>query len=1168
MHRIYWIIFLASFISTALAGDLINPHCKAPKDFDPVKRGFYKKTGNLTPETLYADDELDPKDWRKSKVYSTERQYDWMKIKNDYSGQIQVINADKQIESQMRTCANDPAHCGSRLECPDMQGNNFNSCKAYVGYCTENFIRGAMQSDVGRWNRQITNCLNDHYFKKHPDHCDRKGFADAKYLGTIYNEIKKSEMMKTPEARAFLAQASEEFKNLAANISLLEARDKARKAKNEQLAKEKELKDMENLAGQCKKWLDDNHDNPKDRKLVEAICPVPIAPVNSIPKSFLDDMAALDKKMDSTVMSNIMDEVQKESLYLSFTSRLTMFENFNGFAKPNVRKDALKKFLCADSGEPCKEAYYKKSVEEAVDIYTKHIPAQTKNFWDEKTLQQDTSEFNGVVDEINKLCTESRSKHNDATFLDMAVGMVTNNPAKVITGSAMAKVTEEANMPKAKALLDKLAKSKMGQLMHSPSFASHVGAMDLEGCVKGKYFGMGKVQLEKIPADPQARNLLLKSTVKDLEDSGVKFGEELRNDRKTMLSDDDDKKVKTLKKYVLQNPEAIKNILASNPSCKEFKTHCKLIDEILSDDATSANWDSVVGGLAAVAAVAGAAVLTVGTLGIGAPAAVALLASTATVLGTTATVATLTNASFNYANADKELKYARTGGTNKTLNQKDAVVQGNNAQVIKSNQVFDAATEVLLEATGLTLTKVGAKMAKNTKNASRLVDAGDATFPGVRQMDQIVEGSEALNDVKNAGKSADIVSSTNRAVSSLPKKSYSVISDATNPTQVKILEKLAAKFPDGEIPDDLLQAMDKAHNTDSWMIKVVDGIEVKVINPDKVKNLQAVDDVLKKHNIPDSNLVRREMQKANILGRESKILTKAELEVAAKYKPMREAQFSELFQKPKEEIISAYEDLVNKRLALEADFKTNGNIQSKFGAKKYEEDIAILKGQLKKKIPDYDVETPFRDVPKAPETAKVEVAPQVDVTPKVDIQVDKNRINEIRKNIKHDEMVKKIDDAGSIALKDRIGKLTEIENDLLKKRKEAQELYDRSYNQLAKEQTDEAIRLRQSRELLDNELSRITKHKADAQSFIDDYKKIMTKQSDDFSDYQLRNKKARISTGDSQVPAVRKQINTQISELQLIKKKIDNGSLDPADFPNVNVEINKLEEFLMGIPPG
>ena len=61
------IIFFIVLVSTsAWSTELISPHCKEP--FNPQKRGYFKKTGNLKPETLYQMDEIDSKDWSKSRI--------------------------------------------------------------------------------------------------------------------------------------------------------------------------------------------------------------------------------------------------------------------------------------------------------------------------------------------------------------------------------------------------------------------------------------------------------------------------------------------------------------------------------------------------------------------------------------------------------------------------------------------------------------------------------------------------------------------------------------------------------------------------------------------------------------------------------------------------------------------------------------------------------------------------------------------------------------------------------------------------------------------------------------------------------------------------------------------------------------------------------------------
>jgi hypothetical protein len=1065
---------------------------------------------SLPPANQFKYDELDPKSWSKSKVYSTERYFTWDRIAKDYEGQIIQINGDQSIKTQMSKCESDPNACRNLVECPDMgSGKDFNQCLGYRAYCTENLIQGGMSSEVTKWSKEAYLCSQTWYLnnEKNAAHCEHDAIKELEYLKAMASKINKANKSKSPHTQAFYNKALQDFSNIHGD--LLKAREKIIKDRE---AKEKKQKDLAiqkqklaDNASACKKYLEDEHWNSKDRHLIDEIFPgncgdMVIKPIESVPKEFLDNMARINKHIENETLNHLMNDVQKESLMNSFMSQMAMSENFHGVKQP--RDLNLKKILCGK--DLCLDPKFKAIADEAVSNYTKKVPANFKPFFDEAQLDKDSSEFNKVVDEINKFCADSRADHNSAFGSDLL--QAATLPTHMMGSSS--NIVEEQNSPRAQELLQKLGNSKFGNLMFSPSFSAHVGTFDMKECVKGGWGGITKMELKKIPNDRAERSKLLHAATNDLERAGQKFAKELHDDRSLIKTGSEKDKIEVLKKYMKGNPLAFKKLLENNPNCEDFLVSCKLISDILSDDGWHQAQDYVVGGVSAVAGVAGGLLLFTG---VGTPLGAGLLA-VSTYVGAIATTATIANSYKNYDIAKNEQQQQSTSGITGNRNKNLALGDYNKAKVQTSDAIIDGTTEAVLSLTPVALAKL-----KNVKNVTTATNNVSKESRIINESKDYFEGlSGPQKDAwMNFKQEANFEKLTPMKQQELLDKMYTIHKNNNGAYNQVLMGKKR----------DLVDLQNQLKDL---------GVSEKVAK-DQVRNLASKENRILGEINPDDFKPK---------------YTEADYKLKPGFKSNPES--------------AAYlKDEYRELLLLRDQCKKNFD-NPKFRALKKQVDgqLEIIELIYPKTIDLKEIKDNYANAGRIIENVS-------DAKPVINIEQDKKIINEIYTSSKFDVVEKQIKDVNSLPLKDRIDQFSKIEDELLRRQKEMQEIQKRSGQILDDSRANENIHLKNGLKNIDQELKVLADQKQDVQRIVAGYQKSVTEVVDGggFSAREIERKIDYFKNNNPKaISSFKRELTDQIQTLENLQKKIKQGELEAKDF-NVDLskEIDRLKKSAEGL---
>jgi hypothetical protein len=362
-----------------------------------------------------------------------------------------------------------------------------------------------------------------------------------------------------------------------------------------------------------------------------------------------------------------------------------MEEHFNGAKRNDVeRREHLSSIL--KDPRSFQEDFYERIKDQAIQDYLKDVPAEkVTNFWDPISIENNTNQFNKIIDDINKMCNDYTKKHNDLTIKKSKRFLI--NPLDQGTSISVLNFEKEGEDIVNKKFSE-LYNSQYGKLMFSSQFASHVGSFAPNDCIDGRWGGISTAQLNKIPVNPIERNVLLKKATDEFLAAQKNHKQGLLNDRAYFVAKRSTPEThkKSLKEYLISNPIAFQEFLnQNNLSSEDYLYVCSVASEILKDDKNNQTINTVGNGV--VMAAGGLLLLS----GLGSGVGAGLIA----VISNAGTAGVLIANTHSYMEASKEISRSSSGGVSGNLSKTDALKNINTAvdeqRTAKINTVVELA---------------------------------------------------------------------------------------------------------------------------------------------------------------------------------------------------------------------------------------------------------------------------------------------------------------------------------------------------------------------------------------------------------------------------------------------------------------------------------------------
>ncbi|MFW5887191.1 MAG: hypothetical protein ACOCUH_00150, partial [Bacteriovoracia bacterium] len=570
-----------------------------------------------------------------TKSERTERYFIWEKITDEY--QKVVREAPEHIN---RYQANDILDC---------QGSDYSNCFHFKAYCTEEIAIKGMDEEQQKWNDAAYNCTQKWYLEKYPQHCDWDFHKSLSYLEMNAAKLAKINSSKSPEVQQYFNNISDTFGKYADQLEeLLLAKAKAESdKKQEELLKKNEKKAQEAFET-CADVLAHEDDDIKGRDIENTIlsawdteCSNPHSSPNLNLTALADEMDAIADKLNFDLVGKELNEIALKN------SSMAVWATYKRYKKPQINfqtvsgKQQAFAMIC-NNGETnnfCKNPRYKKILEDAFEAFQdkeKGIEFLDQNR--QKFLEQ---EFNGLVDNMNKLCRgiadRIRGDYSVPTKDDsFEIDLNKYNPkslyAKKLDLSNFTKYQPQsqseadgileqgryfknANSKQMNILKNQLLQTDFAHLLLTKDFQERIGFVNAnpndDGCIWGPHF-MGRPSTDDFN---KAKDDFFDLTLNELS--------QVADDEKILEEKRRKKRLDVVKNHLMTHPDTVVELLKKHPNNVEYsKALCSLIDDIYDRDKRRRVVEYSAIGAGAVAGVA------LSVTGIGSPAGASLLAAT------------------------------------------------------------------------------------------------------------------------------------------------------------------------------------------------------------------------------------------------------------------------------------------------------------------------------------------------------------------------------------------------------------------------------------------------------------------------------------------------------------------------------------------------------------